>query len=210
MASRLKTLLLGLMFLFCGLVLPAQAQLATFSYNTLTAGPITFNLGNGVSGTVTFTGTVGSGLYNPTTVGNVQTSTFVVVAPGAIGTLHFNVPVTRLVIQSGTGVAGARTDRFVSNRTTVINQQTNVNTSSATIANRTFAPATPLVSLNFSSTSASPFRLGIRTTSTAQPAPLDPIGATMFGNLVAIGAIMLYRRRRHSTGVTPAGRFAMI
>ena len=182
---------------------PAFAQLTTFSYNTLTAGPITFNLGNRVSGTITFTGTVGtSGLYNPVTAGSVQTSTFVVIAPGAVAVVKFDIPVTRLDIQSGTGVAGARTDKFVSNRTTAINQVTNVATSSAAIANRTFAPATPLTSLLVSSSSASPLRFGIRTTSTAQAAPLDPVGATLLGNIVAAGAIVLYRRRRKPKAIT--------
>lgn len=176
-----------------------HAQLTTFTKNTLTAGPITFNLGNGVSGTVTFSGTVGSsGLYNAVTSGTNQTSTFILVSPGAVATFKFNIPVNRLDVQSGTGVAGARTDRFVINRTTVGNQVTNVNTSSAALANRTFAPATPIVSFSFSSSSTSPARIGLRTTSTAQPAPLDPVGATLLGNAVAIGAIVLYKRRRRT------------
>ena len=181
-----------------------HAQLATFTKSTLTTAPISFNLGNGVSGIVTFSGTVGSsGLYNATASGTNLVSTFIVVSPGAVATFAFNTPVRRLDVQSGTGVAGARTDRFVVNRTTVVNQVTNVNTSSAALANRTFTPATPITSFSFSSSSANPARIGIRNTSTAQPAPLDPVGATLVGNLVAIGAIAVYRRRRRRS-VSPA------
>ncbi|MBY0610797.1 MAG: hypothetical protein K2P80_01305 [Beijerinckiaceae bacterium] len=194
--SWVKRMLLTLAMVFA-FSAAAHAQLTTFTKSTLTSGPITFNLGNGVSGTVTFSGTVGSsGLYNAVTSGTNQTSTFILVSPGAVATFSFNSPVRRLDVQSGTGVTGARTDRFVINRTTVVNQVTNVNTSSAALANRTFNPATPITSFSFSSTSANPARIGIRTTSTAQPAPLDPVGATLLGNVVAIGAIAAYRRRR--------------
>ena len=83
---------------------PGMAQFAQFSRNIIT-GPITFSLGGGVIGTVTFSGATAStsGLQSPTVSGANLVSNFVIIQPGAIATVTFNYPLSHLDLQWGNG-----------------------------------------------------------------------------------------------------------
>lgn len=187
---------------------PSRAQYVTFTKSTITTAPISFDFGNGFSGTITFSGaTAGSsGLYNPTTSGTTLSSSFLLVAPGSVATFTFNQPMTRLDLSYGTGLTGARTERFSFNTSTGVRTQ-NVNNNSTAIRNQNFRFGTSQIyGFSVSSTSANPLRFSARGTSVVAVAPLSPLGATLLGNLVAIGAILLYRRRRASKGAGPSVR----
>lgn len=194
--SKLRLLLTALLFT-AAFGAPARAQLATFQQGLIITTPITFDFGNGLSGTITFSGSgaPSSGLYNPTVSGLYLTSNFVLIAPGAIATFALNVPVSNLDLRLGTGSGGARTDTFVLNTVGGIQTQ-NIGASGASLKNQSFTPTNAITSFSISSSSSNPLRVSVQGTSTPVPAPLDPVGATLLGNLVAIGAVAAYRRRR--------------
>jgi len=177
---------------------PAAAQYATFTQSTITTAPISFDFGNGFAGTITFSGaTAGSsGLYNPTTSGTTLSSNFLLIAPGSVATFAFTQPINRLDLSYGTGVAGARRETFTFNTSTGVRTQ-NVNNNSTAIRNQNFRFGTSQIyGFSVSSNSSNPLRFTTRGTSTVVVAPLSPLGATLLGNMVAFGALLLYRRRR--------------
>lgn len=195
--ARSRLLLAALIALIC-LSAPASAQLYQFKTDLLSTTPITFSLGNGITGTVQFTGSTASssGLSAPTVSGANLVSNFLLIQPGTIATVSFTFPLAHLDLQWGPGNTVTRTDNFVFNTA----QQTNIALPLASnLATRSAAfsgTGLDIVSFSFSSTSASATRLGVLTSTAPVPAPLDPVGATLLGNVVAIGAIAAYRRRR--------------
>ena len=196
-ALIIRPFLISLLLLFAAAG-AASAQYAQFSKSTITASPITFNLGGGVIGTVTFSGATAStsGLQSPTVSGTNLVSNFVIIQPGAIATVTFNYPLSHLDLQWGTGNTVARTDNFVFNTAQSSNIALPLATNLATRSGSFSGTGLDIVSFRLSSTSASPLTLGVLTTTAAVPAPLDPIGATLFGNVAAIGAVVFFRRRR--------------
>ncbi|MBY0610795.1 MAG: hypothetical protein K2P80_01295 [Beijerinckiaceae bacterium] len=195
--ARSRLLLAALVAVLC-LTAPAAAQLYQFKTDLLSTTPITFSLGNGITGTVKFTGSTAgsSGLSAPTVSGLNLVSNFLLIQPGTIATVSFTFPLAHLDLQWGPGNTVTRTDNFVFNTA----QQTNIALPLASnLATRSAAfsgTGLDIVSFSFSSTSASATRLGVLTSTAPVPAPLDPVGATLLGNLVAIGAVAAYRRRR--------------
>lgn len=203
---RRLQLLLAAFLLTAAFGAPVRAQLANFQSGIISTTPITFDFGNGLSGTVVFSGSTAalSGLYNPTVSGAYLTSNFVLIAPGSVATFSLNVPVSNLDLRLGTGAGGSRTDTFVINTVTGSQTQT-IGASGAALKNQSFTPASSVVAFSVSSSSANPLRVSVQGTSTPVPAPLGPVGATLLGNFAAIAALVLYRRRRAPllTGATP-------
>ncbi len=193
--QRIKPLFAALFFLIalCG---PVSAQFAQFSTSAISTTPITFSLGGGVVGTVTFSGAAGSGLQTPTVSGTNLVSNFILIQPGSIASVSFNYPLAHLDLQWGPGNTISRTDNFIFNTA----QQSNIALPlTSTLATRSGAfsgPGLDIVSFSLSSTSASPLRLGVLTSTAAVPAPLSPMGATLLGNVVALGVLVLYRKRQ--------------
>lgn len=176
---------------------PAAAQLADFQKGLISTAPISFDFGNGFSGTVVFTGTTAalSGLYNPTTNGTTLTSNYVLIAPGSVAQFFFSVPVSNLDLRVGTGSGGGRTDTYGLDLASSVQTQA-VGASGASIKNQSFTNAAGIYGFNVSSSSANPLRVSVQGTSTPVPAPLSPVGATLLGNLVAAGALIVFQFRR--------------
>ena len=183
---------------------PAAAQFDQFSTGIFTTTPITFSLGSGVNGTVTFSGSTAgsSGLSAPTTSGSNYVSNFLLIQPGTVATFTFNYPISNVDLQWGPGNTTPRIDTFTFNTTTYSGFVYNQPSTQATQTQSSGAGLN-IVSFSFSSNSASPIKLGVLSSSTpAAPAPMGPVGATLLGNLVAFGAVAVHRRRRRT--VRPA------
>ena len=200
--TRLKTAIAALAIMIF-MASPAAAQLYQFTTSNISTTPITFSLGNGIVGTVAFTGSTAgsSGLSAPTVSGSNLVSNFLLIQPGSIATVSFNFPLAHLDLQWGPGNTVTRTDNFVFNTAQLTNIALPLSSNLATRSGAFSGTGLDIVSFSFSSTSASATRLGVLTSTAPVPAPLDPVGATLLGNLVAIGAIAVYRRRRkHGVG----------
>lgn len=176
----------------------------------VSTGPIGFNLGSGVSGTITFTGNSGvyngsSGPWAPDVQGGRMTSNFLVASPGGIATMTFSTPVAKLGFLWGSvGPVGDGNLLTFYNGNTVIGTAkgsdvlaaAGVSNNQSTIATMFSFPTASLTKVVVSTNNTFEFTL-LQTTQPA-PAPLDPVGATLLGNLVALGAVGVYRRRRKS------------
>lgn len=197
--QRIKPLLAAFMFVFV-FATPAMAQFAQFTTGRFTTTPITFNLGGGVTGTVSFSGAAGavaaSGLQAPTVSGANLVSNFVLIQPGAVARVDFNYPLSRLDLTWGPGNTTPRTDTFQFYTGQLLPITQNRASSLATDVASASGTGLTIVGFSLSSNSASPIQLGLRTSSIPAPAPLSPVGATLLGNLVAFGMIVLYRKRR--------------
>ena len=198
-----------------------QSDTVNFGTNTpgagglVSTGPIGFNLGSGVSGTITFTGS--SGVYNgstgpwaPDVQGGRITSNFLVASPGGIATMTFSTPVANLGFLWGSvGPTGDGNLLTFYNGNTVIGTAKGANVLAAagvsnnqsTIATLFSFPTASLTKVVVSTNNAFEFTL-LQTTQPA-PAPLDPVGATLLGNLVALGAVGIYRRRKKGLTLAP-------
>ena len=194
-----------------------QSDTVNFGTNTpgagglVSTGPIGFNLGSGVSGTITFTGQ--SGVYNGSTgpwAPDVQTgrmtSNFLVVAPGAIATITFSTPVANLGFLWGSvGGAGDGNKLTFFNGSTQIGTALGANVLAAAGVSNTQATIATMFSFPTASltkvvlTTTNPFEFTLLQTTQPAPAPLDPVGATLLGNVVAFGALTVYRRRRRKS-----------
>ena len=179
----------------------------------VSTGPIGFNLGSGVSGTITFTGQ--SGIYNgssgpwaPDVQSGRITSNFLVVQPGGIATITFSTPVANLGFLWGS-VGGASDGNMLTfyNGATQIGTAKGANVlAAAGVTNQQSSIAT-LFSFPTSSltkvvlTTTNPFEFTLLQTTQPAPAPLSPVGATLVGNLVAALALITYRRRRRQVAV---------
>lgn len=174
----------------------------------VSTGPIGFNLGSGVSGTVTFTGQ--SGVYNsrvgpwaPDIRTGSLTTNFLAVVPGGIATITFSTPVANLGFLWGS--VGPASDN---NLLTFFNGATQIGTArganvlaAAGVSNNQSTISTlfsfPTASLTrVVLTSSAPFEFTLLQTTQPAPAPLSPVGATLLGNLAALGALTFYKKRR--------------
>ena len=191
-----------------------QSDTVNFGTNTPGAGglvstsPIGFNLGSGVSGVITFTGQSGvyngsSGPWAPDIKTGRMTSNFLVVAPGAIATITFSTPVANLGFLWGSvGGAGDGNKLTFFNGSTQIGTALGANVLAAAGVSNTQSTISTLFSFPTASltkvvlTTTNPFEFTLMQTTQPAPAPLDPVGATLLGNIVAFGAIAAYRRRR--------------
>ena len=191
-----------------------QSDTVDFGTNTpnasglVSTGPIGFNLGSGVSGTITFTGQ--SGIYNgsagpwaPDVQTGRMTSNFIAVIPSGSVTITFSTPVADLGFLWGSvGPAGDGNLLTFYNGSSVIGTAKGANVLAAagtsnnqsTIATLFSFPTASLTKVVL--TSSADFEFTLLKTSQPAPAPISPVGATLVGNLVAIGAIAAYRRRR--------------
>ena len=187
---------------------PAAAQYAQFQTGRFTTTPITFDLGGGVIGTVSFTGaTAGSsGLQTPTVSGANLVSNFILIQPGTTAFFSFNYPLSHLDLNWGPGNTVTRTDNFIFNTAQASNIPLPLTSNLANRSGAFSGTGLDIVSFSLSSTSASPIKLGVLTSTAPVPAPMSPVGATLLGNVVAIGMIMLYRRRKSRGGVNLPGR----
>ena len=195
-----------------------QGQTVNFGTNTpnasglVSTAPINFSLGSGVSGTITFTGQ--SGVYNgsagpwaPDIIGGRLTSNFLAVVPSGIVTMTFSTPVANLGFLWGSvGPAGDGNLLTFYNGNTVIGTAKGANVlAAAGVSNNQSSIATlfsfPTATLTkVVLTSNADFEFTLLQTTQPAPAPLSPIGATVLGNLAAIGAIAAYRQRRRRRG----------
>lgn len=191
-----------------------QSDTVNFGTNTPGAGglvstaPINFNLGSGVSGNITFTGNSGvyngsSGPWAPDVQGGRMTSNFLVASPGGIATMTFSTPVAKLGFLWGSvgPVGDGNLLTFYSGNTVIgtakganVLAAAGVTNNQSTIATMFSFSTASLTKVVVSTTNTFEFTL-LQTTQPA-PAPLSPMGATILGNLVAIGSIGLYRRRK--------------
>ena len=181
---------------------PVRAQYAQFQTGRFTTTPITFDLGGGVIGTVTFTGaTAGSsGLQTPTASGSNLVSNFILIQPGTTAFFSFNYPLSHLDLNWGPGNTVTRTDNFIFNTAQTSNIPLPLTSNLANRSGAFSGAGLDIVSFSLSSTSASPIKLGVLTSTAPVVAPMSPVGATLVGNIVAIGMIALYRRRRNRQG----------
>ena len=198
MYKRIGPLLAALFLIFGLMAKPAAAQFAQFSTSALSTTPITFSLGAGVVGTITFTGATAasSGLQAPVLSGTTFVSNFILIQSGTIATVTFNYPLSHLDLQWGPGNTVSRTDNFIFNTAQASNLALPLASNLATRSGAFSGPSLDIVSFSLSSTSASPIKLGVLTSTAPVPAPLSPLGTTVLANAIALGCILLYRRRR--------------
>lgn len=189
------------------------ANTLNFGTNTPGAGglvstaPIYVDLGGGVGTTITFTGN--SGIYNgsagpwaPDVIGGRLTSNFLAANGGTV-TMTFVNPIANFGFLWGSvGPAGdGNTLTFYSGNTIIGTAKGSDVLAAAGVSNNQSSIATlfsfPTNSLTkVVASTNSPFEFTLLSTTQPVPAPLSPVGATMLGNLVALGAVVLYRRRR--------------